>query len=288
MLLHSIQPFVRHVRHFTISDNTPSARKDVKTRDNRLFFVTGGDGEISVEGKATSLTRDTLVLIRAGKSYRITPQPKVSVIVVNFDFTDNFSSIKQSFHPFSADFPGVLENVSFEDTPLLVSHLVLRSCPEFNERIRALTNDFSSNAEWREAFLSASLKAIVIDAVKTASDTAEKIRSPLVKNIVCYMREHYSERVENETLAEHFHFTSVYLNRIFKSEMGVSLRQYLISLRVDIAKELLSFGEYSPYEVALSVGFEDYPHFSKTFKRLTGKTPKEYQSKGQISKSNEP
>ena len=281
MLLKNIEPFVRHVRHFVISDNTPSASKDVKTRDNRLFFITDGEGEISVEGEAISLTRDTLILIRAGKSYRITPKPKVSVIVVNFDFTDNFSSIKQSFQPFSVNFPGALENVIIEDTALLASHLVLRACPEYNERIRALTNDFSCNSEWRDAFLCASVKAIIIDAVKTASDTAEKIRSPLVKEIVRYMREHYSERVENETLAEYFHFTSVYLNRVFKSEMGVSLRQYLISLRVDMAKELLAFGEYSPHEVALSVGFEDYPHFSKTFKRQTCKTPKEYQREKQ-------
>ena len=37
MLLKDIDPFVRHIRHFTISELSPSAGKDVKTRDNRIF-----------------------------------------------------------------------------------------------------------------------------------------------------------------------------------------------------------------------------------------------------------
>ena len=90
------------------------------------------------------------------------------------------------------------------------------------------------------------------------------------------MREHYSERVENETLSEHFHFTSIYINRVFKRETGTSVRQYLIALRIDIAKELLSSGEYTPSATANLTGFDDYPHFSKTFKKFTGKSPKEY------------
>lgn len=278
MLLKNIQPFVRHVRHFTISDNTPSAYKDVKTRDNRIFFVTNGQGEIRIEGENAPLEKGTLALIRSGKSYRITPNPKLSVIVINFDFTEDFSAIKQSFHPFSADFPGILENITFEDTELLSSHIVLPDHPDLYERIRSLTNDFPEKNEWRDAFLSSSVKALIIDIVRAASNTiSRRTKSPLVENVIRYMKEHYSERVENETLAERFHFTSVYINRLFKAELGISLRQYLITLRIDTAQELLTSSEYSPYEVALSVGFEDYPHFSKTFKKLTGKTPREYQ-----------
>ena len=50
MLLKDIDPFVRHIRHFTISELSPSAGKDVKTRDNRIFYVTDGDGSIDFGG----------------------------------------------------------------------------------------------------------------------------------------------------------------------------------------------------------------------------------------------
>ena len=280
MLLKDIDPFVRHVRHFTVSETTPSAGKDVRTRDNRIFFVTDGEGDIIIDGKRERLTTDTLVFIRAGRTYKLTPTQKMSVVVVNFDFTNNFSTIKQSFHPFSSDFPGVLEEVTFEDTDLLSTEIVLHSAPFLAESVRNLVNEFYGTSQWREPLLSASVKALVIETVTKACERGESARSPLVQSVIRYMQEHYSERVENETFAEHLHFTPTYINRVFKAQMGVSLRQYLIALRVNIAKELLATGEYTPSEAAQAVGFEDYPHFSKTFKRLTGNTPQEYQKAG--------
>lgn len=278
MLLKDIAPFVRHVRHFTISDNTPNSGKDVKTRDNRIFFITDGQAEVSIEGKEEHLERNTLLLIRSGKSYKIIPKEKVSVIVVNFDFTEDFSAIKQSFSPFSTDFPGTLENVYFDDTSALTEYIITRDGAKFEHRIKSLLTEFFGNDDWQSAFLGASLKAIILDLVRlTSLGTKQNHSAPrLVNDVIAYLKEHYSERVENETLSEHFHFTSIYINRVFKREMGTTVRQYLISLRIDIAKELLSSGEYTPGEAAVLCGFDDYPHFSKTFKKFTGKSPKEY------------
>lgn len=278
MLLKDIAPFVRHVRHFTISDNTPNSGKDVKTRDNRIFFITDGQADASIEGKEEHLERNTLLLIRSGKSYKIIPKEKVSVIVVNFDFTEDFSAIKQSFSPFSTDFPGTLENVYFDDTSALTEYIITRDGAKFEHRIKSLLTEFFGNDDWHSAFLGASLKAIILDLVRlTSLGTKQNHSAPrLVNDVIAYLKEHYSERVENETLSEHFHFTSIYINRVFKAEMGTTVRQYLISLRIDIAKELLSSGEYTPGESAVLCGFDDYPHFSKTFKKFTGKSPKEY------------
>ena len=278
MLLKDISPFVRHVRHFTISDSTPSSGKDVKTRDNRLFFVTDGQADITIEGKEYQLKRDTLLVIRSGKSYRIIPRKKVSVIVVNFDFTEDFSSITQSFHPFSADFPGVLEDITFDDATDLNDHLITHDGARYESRVRSLLTEFFGKDEWKSAFLGATVKAIILDLARLSALTAKKncSTSHLVSEVISYLKEHYGERVENETLSEHFHFTSIYINRVFKRETGTSVRQYLIALRIDIAKELLSSGEYTPSATANLTGFDDYPHFSKTFKKFTGKSPKEY------------
>ena len=278
MLLKDIDPFVRHIRHFTISELSPSAGKDVKTRDNRIFYVTDGDGSIRVGKSLSPLKRDSLVYVRAGVSYRITPEPKLSVIVINFDFTDDFSAVKQSFHPFDKDFPGTLEEILFDDTDAFSSHLILDSSKKYDSQIRGMLSEFHGKGEWRDAFLCATLKALFLDIARRESIGASGKNKPsqLVSDIVEYLRLHYSERVENETLAEHFHFTSVYLNRVFKREMGTSIHQYLITLRVDIAKALLSSGEYTPSEAAEAVGFDDYPHFSKTFKRLSGISPNKY------------
>lgn len=278
MLLKDINPFVRYVRNFTICKGFSSTEKFVRTRDNRLFFVVDGEGSICTEDSEYRLCRHTLVLVHAGEKYRINPKDKLSMIVVNYDYTSDFSSFSQSFHPFSMDFPGVLENITLEDAPLLYASAVFRDGGRFEDRLRSMLADYFDKGDLRDAFLSATMKSIIIDVVGWQSRAlhTRSGSSRLVGEVVKYLRENYAERVENETLSEHFHFTSVYVNRVFKKEMGVSVHQYLISLRISIAKELLDTGEYTPTETALLVGFEDYPHFSKTFKRIVGKSPMQY------------
>ena len=52
--------------------------------------------------------------------------------------------------------------------------------------------------------------------------------------------------------------------------------KYLLTIRLDYAKELLSTGKYSIGQVALKCGYDDANNFSRTFKRETGQKPTEY------------
>ena len=138
--------------------------------------------------------------------------------------------------------------------------------------------DFSKDGELGDAYASAVIKTVLVDAALKSYEAKEEktALAALASSVADYVRENYCESVENETLSKHFHFTSVYINRVFKRYMGTSVHKYLISVRIDMAKELIQSREYSPSEVAVMVGFDDYPHFSKTFKRLTGKSPSDY------------
>ena len=278
MLLKDISPFVRFARQFAISGEMPSVQRRVQTRDNRMFFVVDGQGSIDIDDRSYPLKRHTLVILHAGEVYRINPCGKLSLIVINFDYTYAFSSIKDSFSPVSSGFMGVLEDTVFEDADSLHSSLVISDGARFEDSLRSVLRDLGNRWELCDSYRSALIKTVIIDAVLSESDNKKgrDASSRLADNVARYLKEHYSEPVENETLAEQFHFTSVYINRVFKREMGTTVRQYLISVRIDNAKELLRSREYTPSETAVMVGFDDYPHFSKTFKAIVGMTPSEY------------
>ena len=58
--------------------------------------------------------------------------------------------------------------------------------------------------------------------------------------------------------------------------MGISFTEYLVTYRVNKARELLA-NSSAPYkEIAQAVGYTDYVQFSKMFKKRTGLTPGEY------------
>ena len=64
--------------------------------------------------------------------------------------------------------------------------------------------------------------------------------------------------------------------RCFKRYMGVTPMQYLISIRMNRAKELLRNTDYSIQEISSLVGYENPLYFSRLFQRQTGRPPSVY------------
>lgn len=68
-----------------------------------------------------------------------------------------------------------------------------------------------------------------------------------------------------------------YISRVYAQNSGTTIKDTIITLRMEKAKELLEKRNLSIHEVALLVGFSSTSYFHKAFKKATGVTPKEYQ-----------
>jgi AraC family transcriptional regulator len=92
-----------------------------------------------------------------------------------------------------------------------------------------------------------------------------------------FIQENYARDVSLNHIAEAVHLSPFHVARLFKQALGVSPHQYLIQVRVNSARSLLSAGsgERSLAEVATAVGFADQSHLTRHFKRLLGVTPKQ-------------
>ncbi|MDF2597079.1 MAG: hypothetical protein K0R69_3420 [Clostridia bacterium] len=98
---------------------------------------------------------------------------------------------------------------------------------------------------------------------------------PRIKNSIHYMSTHYIEAITITTMAELFHLHPVYYGNLFQRAMGMTFKQYLISLRLSYAENMLKSGEYSVSETAVQCGFSDIYYFSKVFKAKKGISPSE-------------
>ena len=98
----------------------------------------------------------------------------------------------------------------------------------------------------------------------------------LVDVMVDYIRNHYEENLTRNTLAELVHFSPEYVGKMFKREMGVSINDYLNTLRVSKAKNMIASTNYKIVDIALMVGFENMSYFSSVFKKYEGISPAEY------------
>lgn len=97
-----------------------------------------------------------------------------------------------------------------------------------------------------------------------------------VAKVVTYLQKHFREETTLQQLADYAHMTPNYLSSLFKQEMGLSVVEFINTLRMNYAKELLTDSHLKVYEVAQQVGIADESYFSRVFKRTCGLSPNEY------------
>ena len=102
-----------------------------------------------------------------------------------------------------------------------------------------------------------------------------------IYKIISYLNDHITDSITLKKLADEFYLHPAYISQLFKHETGLNYYNYLVRLRVDLAKRLLSTTDLSISQISGMTGFQDYRGFSQVFKRLEKMTPSKYRTLGQ-------
>ncbi|NJD03222.1 MAG: response regulator [Ruminiclostridium sp.] len=101
----------------------------------------------------------------------------------------------------------------------------------------------------------------------------------IVQDVLDIVKNRFHEDLFLGKVAEEVGVHPSYLCRIFKKETGENLIHYIMNYRVEKAKQFLYDNNVKIYEVAFMVGYENIKTFTRIFKNITGKTPKEYRER---------
>lgn len=112
-------------------------------------------------------------------------------------------------------------------------------------------------------------------------------KSKLVKEILDYMENNYTEQITLSDMAAHVHISREYLCRIFSRMSGMSPITYLNRYRVQKSMELLLETDKSITEIAHLCGFNHSSYFNKLFLGIAGCRPTEYRKNGSDTGKNE-
>lgn len=111
------------------------------------------------------------------------------------------------------------------------------------------------------------------------SSNHEKATGLIIEKAMKYINEHYSEEITLKKLSEVTYVNPSYFSRLFKDKTGEKYIDYLTSIRIEQAKKLLEDLSLKVYDITELVGYESRKHFGKTFKEITGMSPREYRDK---------
>jgi len=141
------------------------------------------------------------------------------------------------------------------------------------------------------------LVAAVLRALSPGVDRARSTResqvprdlpAPLsvpIQRAMAVIQQRYWDRLSLSALARQVGMSKYRLSHRFRDVLGITFRDYLLTVRLERAKVLLAAGHVSITEVAQEVGFGDLARFDKVFKRHTGFTPSAYRSSNRLATS---
>ncbi len=275
-----IKPFVRHVQLLPIKPGEyPSF---TRSYDCRLFYVSRGEGHVFMQDQAYPVDRGDLVLWQSGVNYRMeTGDAGMQFLCVNFDFTTEFSQQDYPIPPDRFDLfddTAATPHVRFPDAPAFDAPVFLTGMQVIEETLVEMKREYTQRkVYWRErqSALMASILSRIARSLSAQGAQGARVETR-IDPVIAYIQEHFSEQLDNETLGRLFSYHPNYLNRQMLLLTGKTLRQYLISCRVQKAIEYLEGSDLPISEIAQLTGYGDMCHFSKLFKQKTGNNPSSY------------
>jgi two-component system response regulator YesN len=104
----------------------------------------------------------------------------------------------------------------------------------------------------------------------------EKRLNSLILKAVKYIKENYRNEIALEDISREVNISPHYFSKLFKEQVGENYIDYITSLRIQKAKELLAENRLSIKEICFDIGYADPNYFSRLFKKVAGVTPTEY------------
>ena len=135
--------------------------------------------------------------------------------------------------------------------------------------------------ETRDRLAAARREALLSAAIRDARANAQLSReggtdAQAVGRIRAYVDAHIGADLSLNAMARQFFVSRYQISRLFKQLYGLNYQDYVLSVRMKTAAEMLAGTDARLYEIAIAVGFDEPSYFSNVFKRYFGMSPKEY------------
>lgn len=228
-----------------------------------LFFtVLNGAGALNYDGKNYELTSGDMIFIDCRKAYSHTTSEQLWSLRWCHFFGPTLSFVyekyierggKAVFRPTdTASFLTVLDS--------------LYTLASGSDYIR----DMRINEELNH------LCTLLMEQSWHPEESKSALKKTSVANVKEYLDQNYSSRVTLDELSKAFYINKYYLTRVFKEQYGQSITNYLTSLRITHAKQLLRFSDKTVEEIGLECGLGALHYFSRVFKEVEGVAPSVY------------
>ena len=292
--INSSKPRVEPV--FVTSDFSGAQIEENISDRFRIILFTEGNFSAEVNERIIQVISPAVLCLNENDSIKIPPEVQDSVKCRVFLFNPRFLNKK-------LDFENIRQRGMDAESEVVENRMILKAFvnsstlnyvrfinPEDRQHILELMDKAQFQLEKQDSgwwpcktrsflteilFFLAQLFELKQDENQVVNVTAV---SPFLKPVLDYIARSYDKKITLEKLCSQFGTNRTDFNRRFKEETGMTAIQYLIDLRLTIARSLLKDTDLPVERIAEQTGFADSTHLERLFKQKYQKTPGEVRS----------
>lgn len=248
-----------HTSH-VIETDRPNGRGDYQ-----LLYIAAGRLHLYVDSKEHVIPKGYMLLFRPGETqiYNLYASDKPETYWVHFTGSDVDMLLDYYEMPKN-------ENVFFTGTS-----------PDYQWLFRQMIQELQLCRVNYEDLLNMNLRHIFLMInryLKEGTQLGSEILNE-VERATHYFNENYNQSISIKEYAAERHISDCWFNRSFKQVIKMTPMQYIVSLRITNAMNLMDNTDYNISQVASAVGYDNALYFSRLFHKHTGMAPSDYKKK---------
>lgn len=248
----------------TLQATKPHTSKRESLQSYLFFIVNSGSGKLVYDETEYDLSRGFCVFIDCLHPYSHTTTDDLwSLSWIHFDGPSMANIYQKYIERGGLPAYNPKDQISYKSTfkelyDVVVSNSFVRDM-EINTKISEILSLIMADSWNPEKSKTGTKKTIMIEIKK-------------------YLDENFAKKIALDDISKRYFINKYYLTRVFKEQFGISIMDYLQSVRITEAKNLLRFSDMSAEEIGVKTGIGDVYYFSRVFKKVEGISIREYRT----------
>ncbi len=269
-----LSPLIHHGKKMVQNDGLKIMPRRI--RDFEFVYITKGKGRYSLLGNNIEYCENSLLLTPPHLLHSYEPLGSVEYLFVHFDFFYGFSDLFTEYQNKTDEAIPIAVCVEALELPLFSTKVPFGFTTAMENLINLLTNA----APETKIFLQLRAKALLLEMLTFLLTTQNHVYNakdmPYFFRSIDYIRNNYAKKITVGEMASRAGLCEAHFIVKFGKTFGITPQQYLESIRINKAKELMIDKTIKLSEISERVGFSDAFYFSKVFKKREGMAPAQF------------
>ena len=270
----TLKTTVLNLRHDTVSDG-------FNDDDGcyRILYIVAGNGQISYDDITERFSSGNVFIFGNKKRFCISCTSDIEICLLKFNISNFVNSEYLLFT--KSQISKFMSRIESSGIKLRRIHI---NTKKIRDIIYMIESEFENEIGGTYLVISAYVLVILSLAIQYLFEELDRggiNRCPYytdIKRSITYIEENISEKLTLEDLAQIANMGKTNYSIAFKNVTGMTVWEYILNARIEFASSCLveQNGEFNITEIAVMSGFNNVAHFTKTFKKIKGSTPRDF------------